>query len=645
MYIPFALICLLLLDRSSSWAQTQATLLYPQDWEPIADAAPTLQWTNTLHAQAYYLYVGSAAGAKDLFDSGEIVQTAFRVVGLPLGPTIYVRLWTKADGIWRFADSRFNILPISTFIYPAPAGVTIDPSQPWRWTSLANAQAYYLYVGTTPGTNNLVNSGEIQQPSFLPANLPIGAVFTRLWVKVAGIWRYTDSTFTVPGLARLAYPVNGSTTADFSQAARWTEVTGAEAYYLYVGSAVGAKNLVDTGEIHQTSYFMSNLPKGQLLFARLWIKHGGVWRYSDSSFASPAVLATITHPPDRASGVDFNRPYTWTAAPNAQAYYLYVGSSPGAKDFVNSGELQQTSYSGGGRWYQPLSPSLAWAEPVDSSPASGFAMILDGNRIDLGLPSPLGCADPTDTSSCYEVPMPSVSGVWHAVQVSAYNEFGEAANVPVVFTPGVTTAYIRLWTKIAGTWRYVDSSFTPAKFTPEFIYPAYGISNVDVTKALSWTAVPGADAYSLSAGLAPGGRDLLDVAEVRATSYLAAGLASLPPNRRAFVRLGARVQGVWRYTNTMFGTLQLASLTFPGNGSAQVPRSTCFYWTGSVGVQAYYLYVGTTAGAKDVINSWETSSQSYCANTLPGSTTLYARLWTKLNGTWRFVDSQFVTEP
>jgi len=30
---------------------------------------------------------------------------------------------------------------------------------------------------------------------------------------------------------------------------------------------------------------------------------------------------------------------------------------------------------------------------------------------------------------------------------------------------------------------------------------------------------------------------------------------------------------------------------------------------------------------------------------LPEATTLYARLWTKLNGTWRYVDSVFTTAP
>ena len=36
---------------------------------------------------------------------------------------------------------------------------------------------------------------------------------------------------------------------------------------------------------------------------------------------------------------------TWNAVPEAQAYYLYVGSTPGANDLINSGEMQGTAVS------------------------------------------------------------------------------------------------------------------------------------------------------------------------------------------------------------------------------------------------------------------------------------------------------------
>lgn len=64
---------------------------------------------------------------------------------------------------------------------------------------------------------------------------------------------------------------------------------------LYVGTTVGAKDVVNTGETASSSFLATNVPTGQTLFARIWTKAGGVWRYSDSTFsAAPHVPSTVT---------------------------------------------------------------------------------------------------------------------------------------------------------------------------------------------------------------------------------------------------------------------------------------------------------------------------------------------------------------
>ena len=63
-------------------------------------------------------------------------------------------------------------------------------------------------------------------------------------------------------------------------------------------------------------------------------------------------------------------------------------------------------------------------------------------------------------------------------------------------------------------------------------------------------------------------------------------------------------------------------------------------------IPAYYLYVGSTPGAKDLVNSGETSQTSYVIRTaLPVNQTLYARLWTKVANVWRFTDTTFTAKP
>src|SRR5204862_8268068 len=133
-------------------------------------------------------------------------------------------------------------------------------------------------------------------------------------------------------------PVNGATGVDASQPIQWTAITNAQAYYLYIGTSRGATDLVNSGELQGTSYQAYGLPAGQLLYARLWTKKASVWRYTDITFtvtAGGAVnKATVIMPADGATGVNPTGTIQWTAVPNAERYYVYVGSTPGGNDLI-----------------------------------------------------------------------------------------------------------------------------------------------------------------------------------------------------------------------------------------------------------------------------------------------------------------------
>src|SRR4051794_14561836 len=62
--------------------------------------------------------------------------------------------------------------------------------------------------------------------------------------------------------ASFTYPLNGASSVDTSKAFSWTSVSGAQAYYLYVGTSQGAQDLVDSAEAQSTSYQVPPLPAG-----------------------------------------------------------------------------------------------------------------------------------------------------------------------------------------------------------------------------------------------------------------------------------------------------------------------------------------------------------------------------------------------
>ena len=153
--------------------------------------------------------------------------------------------------------------------------------------------------------------GEVQATSYLATGLPLNQpLYLRLWVKVANVWSYIDRTITatatVTPTAHFITPTNGATNVNLAQAIQWTSVANAQAYYLYVGSSLGAKDLLNSGELSGTSYVAFNLPLGQLLYARLWTKVAGGWGYVDITFTASSaqvVTATVISPSNGAIGV------------------------------------------------------------------------------------------------------------------------------------------------------------------------------------------------------------------------------------------------------------------------------------------------------------------------------------------------------
>src|SRR3954451_17419362 len=85
-----------------------------------------------------------------------------------------------------------------------------------------------------------------------------------------------------------------------------------------------------------------------------------------------------------------------------------------------------------------------------------------------------------------------------------------------------------------------------------------------------------------------------------------------------------------------WGASTTASFTYPLNGAQNVDTSKAFAWTAVSGVQTYYLYVGTSQGAKDLVDTGGILSTSYAVPPLPTGQTLWARICTQKNGVWTY---------
>ena len=146
-----------------------ATLISPANESTEIPQPLTFQWSAIAGADRYYLYVRMTARSKDVVNSGETTGTSYAVSDLPRGSTLYVRLWTRLDGIWRFRDSTFSTSaaaisrnPLRAQLTSPSEGAAVATSTTFRWTAVSDVQAYYLYVGTAQGLKEVVDADEIQ---------------------------------------------------------------------------------------------------------------------------------------------------------------------------------------------------------------------------------------------------------------------------------------------------------------------------------------------------------------------------------------------------------------------------------------------------------------------------------------------------
>lgn len=197
------------------------------------DGAEVIRWSPVSGAEAYYLYVGSNVSEKDLIDSGETTATSWPTQGLPTDRDLFVRINTRFAGVWRYQDillrlhelrgghlraSQVEAKPVDLSAFPPAPALTEDwdvveseivaellephegapAGEPVRWTRVRDAEAYYLWIGTTPGTNDVVNSGETLRLDWPTGRFPEGTqLFIQINTKLGGVWRHQGGRFSV----------------------------------------------------------------------------------------------------------------------------------------------------------------------------------------------------------------------------------------------------------------------------------------------------------------------------------------------------------------------------------------------------------------------------------------------------------------
>jgi hypothetical protein len=191
---------------------------------------------------------------------------------------------------------------------------------------------------------------------------------------------------------------------------------------------------------------------------------------------------------------------------------------------------------------------------------------------------------------------------------------------------------------------------TVAAVQASLTYPTAGQTNVSTLTPFSWTDIPAGQGYQLYIGTQHHGDGSLFKSGLLSATTSSDKVPALPTGVTLWARLYTEVAGNWdSYQDIPFTvTANRVAFTYPRAGQQNTNTTTPFSWSPATGAQAYELTVGTKPGVADLVNSGILASNitSYRVPTLPAGTTLYAKIVSKIAGSWTDYQAiAFAVEP
>jgi hypothetical protein len=351
-------------------------------------------------------------------------------------------------------------------------------------------------------------------------------------------------------------PAAGSTFTGSAATFTWSAEPDATGYYLWIGSAgVGSNNLYNSALKTTTTYTFNQLPNnGETIYLRLITNLSGAWVSNDYTYKA-ASLAELTSPAIGSTFTSSSVTFTWSAAPAATDYYLWIGSTgPGSNNIYNSAPKTVTSYTftamptNGETIYVRLITNFngTWLHNDYTYTAKANAP--------AAMISPAASATFSGSSVTFSwTPESSATGyyLWIGSTGRGSNNIYNSAEKTVTsytFTQMPTngeTIYVRLSTNYNGIWVSNYYTYTAYHEPAAITSPAAGSTFSGSSVTFAWTTAPGATGYYLWIGsTGVGSNNIYNSEEKTTTTYT---FTHMPTNGGTiYVRLSTNYNGTWK---------------------------------------------------------------------------------------------------
>ena len=358
-----------------------------------------------------------------------------------------------------------------------------------------------------------------------------------------------------------------------------------------------------------------------------------------ATMASPTVGSTLL-----GSGATF----TWTAGSGVTQYSLHVGTTGSGSSNLFGGTVtgQSQNVTGipttGGPVYVRLSSLIAGAwQYIDDT-------YLEASPTPATMTSLTPGSMLTGSSATFTWTTGSVVTQYNlkvgTTGSGSSNLFGGTVMGQSQNVTGIPTAggplYVRLSSLIAGTWQYIDYTYTEASPAPATMaFPAPDSTFAGSGATFTWTAGLAVTQYNLKVGTTGSGSSNLFGGTVTGQSQSVTGIPTT--GGPIYVRLSSLINGEWQYIDYSYteASPAAATMTAPVPGSLLTGSSATFIWTTGSVVAQYDLRVGTTGSGSSNLFIGTVTGQSQSVTGIPTTGgTLYVRLYSLINGVWQYID-------
>jgi hypothetical protein len=173
----------------STISASRGLILTPVDGSTLAAGGQTFTWTSGEGVQAFWLYIGTAPGLNNRYDSGMLPGSQTSLSGVKVienGETVYASLFSYLPQLgWSKADVKTYHAPNTLAALTAPTpGTNISGSVTFTWTASPSATMYWLGIGTTEASA-LSGSGALYYAGTAGTTVTVNSVPTSLlYVKL-----------------------------------------------------------------------------------------------------------------------------------------------------------------------------------------------------------------------------------------------------------------------------------------------------------------------------------------------------------------------------------------------------------------------------------------------------------------------------